>query len=198
MKYPITLANRSVKGNISITKLKEKKRKRYSKNSLIKIATKSRSEKFRKKYRWQSKNKWRRKARVKERCKRKRGERGNGLRWIMHAKNRSMAVHATLIVEMPHYAFVEREISRKYSQRCTHRERENEFFPTTCSSTITASFVHNFIINEESKNPTKKNYNSSNFSNSTFVRQRDGLGLSPFIREYFCETIRKVKVTCAH
>lgn len=42
----------------------------------------------------------------------------------MHAKNRSVAVHATLIVEMPHYAFVEREISRKYSQRCTHKERE--------------------------------------------------------------------------
>lgn len=184
MKYPITLANRSVKGNISITKLKEKKRKRYSKNSLIKIATKSRSEKFRKKYRWQSKNKWRRKARVKERCKRKRGEEG---KWVAmnYACQESKRGRARNIDRRNAALCVcgARDIAKILATMHAQRERErilsnHVFLDDNCIVRT------QLIINEESKNPTKKNYNSSNFSlsNSTFVRQRDGLGLSPFIR----------------
>lgn len=135
---------------------------------------------------------------MKERCKRKRGERV-AMNYACQESKRGRARN----IDRRNAALCvcgARDIAKILATMHAQRERKNEFFPTTCSSTITASFVHNFIINEESKNPTKKNYNSSNFSlsNSTFVRQRDGLGLTPFIREYFCETIRKVKVTCAH
>ena len=73
------------------------------------------------------------------------------LRWIMHAKNRSVAVHATLIVEMPHYAFARyRENTRNRIER--ERDRKNGTRDKKNSSQITAiTFVCNFIINEESK-----------------------------------------------
>ena len=103
----------------------------------------------------------------------------------MHAKNRSVAVHATLIVEMPHYAFARyRENTRNRIER--ERDRKNGTRDKKNSSQITAiTFVCNFIINEESKNDItyecgKEFREKLKFfqfvyplSNSIFIRQRD-------------------------
>lgn len=135
---------------------------------------------------------------MKERCKRKRGEEG---KWVAmnYACQESKRGRARNIDRRNAALCVcgARDIAKILATMHAQRERErilsnHVFLDDNCIVRT------QLIINEESKNPTKKNYNSSNFSNSTFVRQRDGLGLSPFIREYFCETIRKVKVTCAH
>ena len=132
---------------------------------------------------------------MKERCKRKRGERV-AMNYACQESKRGRARN----IDRRNAALCvcgARDIAKILATMHAQRERErilsnHVFLDDNCILRT------QLIINEESKNPTKKNYNSSNFSNSTFVRQRDGLGLSPFIREYFCETIRKVKVTCAH